>query len=661
MKKILYFSVCTVLSLSLSACISIEDEVFFGRTVPKHGPKEMWINNGSEPQYIDPQKASGSPDGEVVRNMFGRLTEISPLNGKPIADLAERWEVSEDGKEFTFFMRKNLKWSDGKPLNAHDVEYSWKRLLDPETASKYASIGFDIVNGDAFHQGAVFIKADGLDVAKVEQTLKDLSIRSVNKSETPKGIIVFPKGDDTEAVRKTILKQVNDDKIFGTSGFAEVVDGKYVQAKALDDIRFQVKLYGPLPYFLSMIEFYSFAVVPRHVIEAVKEKHGRDNLWVRPENIVCSHAFCLEKDEFKQYKIFKKNPYYWDAEHVTFEKVKIFSIESGNTSIFTYRTGDIDWTGANTDIPLEYIKELRHYEDFHNDPYLGVYFYVFNTERKPLNDKRVRKALSLAVDREGLSNILGGGEVPYADLVMDDLAGYKALNSPLYQPEKAKQLLAEAGYPNGKGFPKIDIMFNTLEKHKQIAEAVQQMWKKTLNIDIELDNKEWKVYMDDFTARNYEISRLGWIGDFIDPYTFLELGLSTSGNNRSNWENLQYDNMIRGANQESDGEKRLEMLREAEKIISDEQPMMPLFIYTRTHIKKPYLKGFWFDYQGHHLWKYMWIDERYYDGKYHKETPEKEDVPRRAKMWPDYSAAKVIDTTKEESAAGTVNQEGEVD
>ncbi|MCI5071436.1 peptide ABC transporter substrate-binding protein [bacterium] len=633
-KNILRYALVLGFSLIVSSCISTENEKFFGTTKPKHDPNVLWINNGSEPQYMDPQKASGAPDGEIVRNMFGRLTEINPKTGKPIADMAERWEISEDGTEFTFYMRKGLQWSDGKPLTAHDVEYSWLRLLDPETASVYASLAFDIVNGDAYNLGAIFVQGQGLSVEKIQDTLSALDLGDIKQSKYPAGFMVYPEGSDKDAVRKAILKKVNEEKVLGAEVTAEPAAKKHVQAKALDDERFWVKLNGPLPYFLAMIEFYIFAIVPEHVIEKIKARDGDDSLWVRPENVVCNYAYCLEEEAFRQYKIFKKNPLFWDAKNVTLDTVKAYSIESGNTNIFMYRTGEVDWTGANTDVPLEYIKKLKHLEDFHIDPYLGVYFYGFNVNSKPLDDSRVRRALSKAVDRKALSEILGGGEIPFADMVMDGLAGYKSLGTPLFEPKEAKRLLAEAGFPDGKGFPRLELVYNTQEKHKQIGQAVQQMWKENLNIEIELVNKEWKVYLDDMTGRNYDIIRRGWIGDFIDPYTFLELALSTSGNNRTGWKNAKYDKLIRNANIMSDYDKRLEMMREAEKIHAQEMPFMPLFLYTRNHIKKPYLKGFYFDYQGHHHWRYMYIDERYYDGKYHKELPEEEDPLRRSPVWP---------------------------
>ncbi|MCB0308585.1 MAG: hypothetical protein KDD48_04380, partial [Bdellovibrionales bacterium] len=447
---------------------------------------------------------------------------------------------------------------------------------------------------------------------------KEVPVSRIDDSDEPSGYFVYvDSSNTTEDLRKKAIDTFDGKKLGDTKLKVAITNDSVVQVKALDERRIRVKLTGPIPYFLYLLEFGIFAPSPKHVIEKMVEIHGVANqeLWTRPENIVCSSAHCLSKEQFRQYKIFTKNPFYWNADQVKIDRIKVYSIESFNATLFFYQSGEIDWTGGQSLVPSEYIKFVKHLKDYSNDPYLGVYFYGININKKPLDDVRVRQALSLAIDRKALTDLLSADQLPFAGMVPDGLAGYKALDLPLFDPDRARAYMAEAGFPNGSNFPEVSIMYNTTELHKQVAETIQQMWKKNLGINIKLQNKEWKVYLDDMTSRNYEIVRRGWIGDFPDPYTFLELMLTTSGNNRTGWSNKAYDALIREANKESDLDKRLELMRQAEAIAMEELPFIPLYVYTSTYFKKPYLKGFWPDMQNHHLWKHWWIDERWYEGE----------------------------------------------
>lgn len=611
------------LGMAIVACINPKKETYFGATVPKHPPTELYLSNGSEPQYTDPQKVSGVPDGEIVRNMFARLIQIHPETGKVVPDLAEKWDVSEDGREYIFHLRPGLVWSDGKPLDAATVEWSWKRAVDPNTASVYAQMAHVIAHAKEFTNRYLWVRnlPDDFDIdAFKSEVAKITAVTDWVSSEFVEGYMFDIAGDADQKneLRKQVMRQF-DARSYGDRQIkVSIADSSVVQVKALDGNKLWVRLTGSLPYFLSLIDFNLFAPSPKHVIDKIAKRDGKDDLWVRPENIACSGAYCLKELEFRHFRVFEKNPKYWDAQNVRIERVKMYHTESANTQLFMYRTGEIDWTGTAVDVPSEYVEDLNHMKDYHNDPYLGVYFYAFNVDKKPFDDKRVRQALSKAIDRTALTGALGGGQLPYANLVPEGLGGYKGLDTPLFEPEEAKRLLAEAGYPDGKGFPKnIAITYNTLELHKQVAQAIQQMWRKHLNIEIELNNREWKVYLDDMTAGNYHIMRRGWIGDYLDPYTFLSLLMSEDGNNRTRWGSPEYDRLMFEGNNNADFDMRLQMFQDAEKIAIDEQAFLPLFIYVKIYFKKPYLRGFWPDYQGHHMWKFMWIDERFYDGNIH--------------------------------------------
>ena len=291
-------------------------------------------------------------------------------------------------------------------------------------------------------------------------------------------------------------------------------------------------------------------------------------------------------------------------------------IDSYNTTLNMYSTGEVDWLGAQTMVPSEFMDRMKQYKDHDNSPYMGAYFYWFNTKAPPMDNPMVRKALSLAIDREKITTyVTRGGQIPSSTIVPDGLSGYKKIDRPLFDPEGARKALAEAGYPGGKGLPDITLIYNTTEQHKQIASAAQQMWKEHLGINVKIENQEWKVYLKRLSETDFQIARLGWIGDYADPNTFLELFASTNGNNHSNWGDEKYDKMLDEANATVDSAKRLEMLQKAEAYVFEHQPMLPIYSYTKPSMIKPYLGGLYGNYQDRHPWKYFYIKEEWYDGK----------------------------------------------
>ena len=512
---------------------------FYGTIKPKHEANELWINGGNEPQYLDPNKLNGNPEINISTNLFVRLTQTNPKTGEIIPDLASSWDVSADGKEYTFHLRKDAKWSDGQPLTARDVEYSWKRLIDPKTGSVSSSLADVIENAYAFRTGKKPMKS--------------------------------------------------------------------VAVKSLDDYTLWVRLVSPVGYFLGLIEYIAFAPLPMHIIEKLKVD-GKEDQWTRVENIVVSGAYTLAQENFKQYKIFKKNPKYYRADQVKIETIKSLIIESYNADMNAYRTGQHDWSCCNS-LPPEQMELVKTKKDFHVDPYLATYFLMTNTSKKPLDNPLVRKALSLSIDRKAIvDNIMRGGQTPTRDFAPIGTAGYPGIQSAIYDPAEAKKLLARAGYPEGKGFPKVGFKFNTSEVHKLVAEAIQQMWKSNLGVDIELLNEEWSVFMDSQKSGNFQILRRAWIGDFVDPFSFLNVLQSNGSNNKSGWKNKTYDQLMAASNIEQDKAKRFALFQKAERILADEQPYLPLFFYTRSYMKKPFLRGFWPHFQDRHEWKYMWID-----------------------------------------------------
>lgn len=611
MKRTLLLALLTLTSVS---CTKDSDPNYYGTIKPKHSFDEIWINNREEPQYMDPTLVAGVPDGNLSWNAFYRLVAIDPQSGKPVPELADHWEVSKDGKTYTFFMRKGLKWSDGQPLTAHDAEYAWKRLMDPATGAQYQGLAADVVeNGNAFAQRAIHITGFEKKLASSEIqslfTKHEVPVSKIQDRPGTNDVFVFVKGEGNEVKtqRETMINMINQDHPWGEKVTAQITSSDVVGCKALDNDRFEVKLVGPLPYFVLLAEFSNFAPLPKHVIEKFKAE-GKEDQWTKPGNMVCSGPFCLKEEQFKQYKIYEKNPNYWNADNVRLKKVKVVMIENETASLNSYKVGETDWIGPHL-VPSEQIPNVKGFKDYHSDPYLGIYSYLLNVKQKPLDDVKVRQALSLAIDRQKITeHVLGGGQIPINSTTPDGLAGYKSYQGELFNPEKAKKLLAEAGYPEGKGFPKLKFMYDTKETHRLIIQAVQEMWKQNLGIDVEPTNVEWKIYLDRLQRHDYQMARQAWIGDFLDPYTFLELEISTSGNNHSNWGDPEYDRLMVASNQEINPEKRMAMLYQAEKLAVETSGRIPIYVYTKNYMLKPFVKGFYPDYQDHHLWQHMWID-----------------------------------------------------
>src|SRR5262249_17906937 len=255
------------------------------------------------------------------------------------------------------------------------------------------------------------------------------------------------------------------------------------------------------------------------------------------------------------------------------------------------------------------IPYVRQYADWRSGRYHGIYFYSINVKRPPLDNVWVRRALNYAIDRDAIArNLLKGSRDPWGGFTPSGYPGYENPPAIPYDPAKARECLARAGYPGGRGMRKIEILFNTSEDHRQIAEAVQAMWKKTLGIDVELSNQEWGSYMQSTVALRYDISRRSWIGDYLDPTTFLYMMRTTDGNNRTGWSDAEYDRLMRESEIEVNPEKRMAMLQGAERILLDRGPIIPVYHYSTTELVKPYVKGIYQTALDTHPMKKVWID-----------------------------------------------------
>ncbi|MEN8256022.1 MAG: peptide ABC transporter substrate-binding protein [Verrucomicrobiota bacterium] len=388
----------------------------------------------------------------------------------------------------------------------------------------------------------------------------------------------------------------------------EITDFSKVGMKAIDDKTLQITLKAPTPYFLRLLRYRSFYPVHPPTILKFGKIDDRDTKWTRPGNFVGNGAFALVSWEPNRKVIVGKNQFYWDKDTTRLNQIHFYPIDDMNAEEYAFRTGQLHVT---QETPMERIKYYLENDPglIHLNPFLGTYFYELNTERPPLNDVRVRRALALALDREMIVKyVCKAGEPAAYCLTPPDTAGYTAEARIPFDPGLARKLLAEAGYPNGEGFPKMEILYNTHKGHMRIAEVIQQIWKDNLDIHVDLINMEWKTYLAEKKAHKYDIARASWIGDYTDPSTFLELFITDGGNNDSAWSNKQYDELIRQASLEQDSEKRMGFFQQAEKILLDEAPLIPIYFYRNKSLVRPSVKNWKPNPLDRHPYKHVYLE-----------------------------------------------------
>ncbi|MEM9802763.1 MAG: peptide ABC transporter substrate-binding protein, partial [Planctomycetota bacterium] len=370
------------------------------------------------------------------------------------------------------------------------------------------------------------------------------------------------------------------------------------------------------PFFLELMAFYPLFPVNRRNIEEAQRDFPDTwrQKWLRPERIVCNGPYVVEFRRVNDRIRFAKNPLYWDADSVAFETVDALAVESYTTALNMYLTGECHWIDVP---PANVIQELMPREDFVPTPYLGTYFYRVNVTKPPLDDVRVRRALSLTIPRKEIcDNVTKAGQVPAWTLVPPGLGGYanaEMERSDSYEENvaEAKRLLSEAGYgPGGKTFPTIEAHYNTSETHQQIAIVIADAWSKHLGIKAKLLNQEWKVYLDTQANVGYDVSRSAWIGDYADPNNFVELFVTGGENNKTGWGDPAYDELVRRAAAELDPAARMEILAEAEALLMERQPILPIYYYVTQTTFSPRLGGYHPNVKDEHFPKFWyWMDD----------------------------------------------------
>jgi len=327
--------------------------------------------------------------------------------------------------------------------------------------------------------------------------------------------------------------------------------------------------------------------------------------WTQPGNFVGNGPFTLADWIPNKRITVSKSPTYWDKDTVTLNGITFSPIGDHNIEERAFRAGQLHVTGT---VPIDRIQHHRQKrpEQLRLDPYLGTYYYIFNVTRPPLDDARVRKALALGIDREDMvAYVTKAGEAPARFFTPPNTAGYTSRSSLTGNVETARQLLADAGFPGGKGFPRLALLYNTSDAHARIAQVIQQMCHDSLGIEIELVNMEWKVYLAATLDGKYDIARAGWIGDYVDPNTFLDMWVTGGGNNRAKWSNPEYDRLIEQASVTLEPEARLELFQRAEAILMDQVPIMPIYFYRSKSLVQDSVEGWNPTLLDHHPYKYI--------------------------------------------------------
>ncbi len=482
-------------------------------------------NIGADPKTIDPVLNGANDGGNVINNTFEGL--IREKSGELFPGIAESWEVSEDGLTVTFKLRKS-NWSDGTPLTANDFVYSWKRGMDPATASEYSWIweytnivgAFDAVNGASLDE---------------------------------------------------------------------------VGVKALDDYTLEAKLDTPTDYIVSLLSFYHFLPTKQSAVES-----GAEGSWAKDgAKAVSNGPFILTNYTIGNGLTLVKNPEYWNAAEVKIDRIEGKFIDEQATAYTAYQSGDLDFLPSVP--PAEISSLIAEDPNFYVFPLLGTYYYNINMDLELFKDPKVRRAMNLAIDRELIVETMASGQVPATGFVppgfLDnngkdfyEVSGQYGFATNLDKVDEAKQLLAEAGFPNGEGFPEFTIMYNTSAGHQLAAELVQEMLKTNLGLKVKLENQEWAVFQDTRKAGDFEVARGGWLTDFMDPMGMLAIFTSENDYNDPNFKNARYDELLSLA-AKTKGAEHFDALYEAQDILMTELPIITVYHYTEVMLVSPRLTG----------------------------------------------------------------------
>lgn len=483
---------------------------------------------------MDPALSSTVDGANMLSELFeGLIRNVDDGKGNavPGPGIAEKWDISSDGLTWTFHLRDNAVWSDGKPVTAKDFVYSWNRLVNPKTAADYAYI-----------LGMVATKPD-----------------------------------------------------------------KTLQIAAPDDHTFVVTLTAPTPFFDQICAFPSCSPVREDIIKAYGDK------WTfKPETYITNGQYTLKEWAHNSYILMTKSDTYYNKDAVKAESIKFHLMDDANAIYAAYRSGELDYI-QNT--PQDEIAGLMKSGEMKTAPQLGTYYVAFNNQKAPFDNQKVREAFSLVIDRNYMvekvtqqGQVPAGGWVPKGindnDTSKPDFrtvgGDYISVKPDDYQKncDKAKELMKDAGYPDGKGFPVVEYSYNTGAGNKAIAEALQNMWQTQLGVNVTLQNQDWNTFISKREAGDFQMARDGWIGDYNDPMTMLDLFLTGGGNNDPKYKNPDFDKLILATKATGDQSVRLDNMHKAEDMLMNDAAIAPIYYYVQAYLMNPNLKGWYYSPMG---------------------------------------------------------------
>ncbi len=527
-----------------------------GRVAQGNRDQVFHWGNGADPGDLDPQTEEAETSSHIFNALFEGLVSQDPKDLHPIPGVAASWEISPDARVYTFHLRPDAKWSNGDPVTARDFIESWHRLLSPALGSQYAQM---------LYQDAEIVNA----------------------------------------------RAFYDGKL---------ADFSQVGLQAPDDHTLIVHLVNPADYFLSMLNHESLYPVPVSTILKYGRFDQKGTEWTRPDHFVGNGPFALKSWRLRQEIVVERSPTYWDAKNVRLKEIHYYPSDNIDTEERDFRAGQLHVT---YELPLTKIDDYEKNNPavFQNSPYFGTYFLRLNMTRPGLTDKRVRRALSMAIDREGIAKTVArGGQRPAYFFTPPDSNGYTSRSRVLTDYDAARRLLAEAGYPDGKGLPPVEILINTSQNHQAVAEVVQQTWRDQLHVNTTIRVEESKVWFDSMHTLNYDVCRAGWIGDYVDPFSFLGIFITGGGNNDCGFANPPYDDLIARSRTAATGPERKELLQQAEAILLDESPVAPIFFYARVYLKQTSVKGWYPNVLDRHMPKFIYLEENAPTGSKKEET-----------------------------------------
>lgn len=516
------------------------------------------VQYGSNPETLDPALNSAIDGANTIITIFEPLLLINE-NNEVVGGQAESWETSEDGLTWTFTMRDGLKWSDGTDLNAKDFEYSFKRMVDPNTAAPYAETCLGMIDG--FEEAAGFPDADG------------------NPTAEPNPDALNVKASD---------------------------DGKTLT----------IVLSYPCSYFDKMAAFATMSPVQQATVEA-----NGDAWCTSPDTFVSNGPYMITDWTPSERIVLTKNPNYvggWDSSKIVSDTITLLLLEDSSASYAAYNSGEAQLI---KDVPTDEIPSLTKAEDggdFYVDTILGTYYVSLNLQRDAFKDAKVRKALSLAIDRDYVANTIMQGTYSAADSIAGpgivDESGYfhDNGNAPYISADyeanlaEAKKLLEEAGYPNGEGYPTIEYSTNDAGYHVPLAEYLQQAWGD-LGITLTINKMEWSSFTPARRAGEYDVARNGWVMDYNDPSNMLDLFCSGNGNNDGKYSNPDFDAAI-DASRVADSAEHFAQLHKAEDILMEDMGCLPIAYYNDYWLQSPTLKGTWHSPYGYWYLQYGYIE-----------------------------------------------------